>query len=63
MRQYGILLETPDGVRTRSWLPYKSNAEAIVDWLGRSEGLRVEIVSNRRIVARWDNRRISGIAA
>jgi hypothetical protein len=63
MTEYSILLEAADGVRTRQWLPYASDADAIADWLPRSAGKRVEIMAAGRIVAHWDKKEPAGQAA
>lgn len=56
MIEYGILIETAEGVRTRRWLPYPNDAAVIADWRHHGVGGLVEIVTNGRIVARWDGR-------
>jgi len=56
MIEYGILIEAREGVRTRRWLPYANDAAVIADWQHHGEVGLVEIVSNGRLVARWDGR-------
>ena len=63
MTAYSILLETSDGVRTRQWLSYGSDAEAVADWLPRRAGHSVTIMAEGRVVAQWDARALEGRAA
>ncbi len=56
MTEYGILIETGDGVRTRRWLPYPNDAAVIADWRHHGFDGLVEIMVGGRIVARWDGR-------
>ncbi|HEY1605122.1 MAG TPA: hypothetical protein VGF77_05950 [Allosphingosinicella sp.] len=56
MNEYGILIETSDSVRTRRWLPYPSDAAVIADWQHHGAGGLVEIVTDGRLVGRWDGR-------
>jgi hypothetical protein len=57
MTEYGILIESSGGVRTRRWLPYPTDAAVIADWQHHGASGLVEIVANGRIIARWDGRR------
>ena len=57
MTEYGILIETREGVRTRRWLPYPDDAAVIADWRHHSADGLVEIVAEGKLVARWDGRR------
>ncbi|HEX4739366.1 MAG TPA: hypothetical protein VH331_17600 [Allosphingosinicella sp.] len=56
MTEYGILIETRDGVRTRRWLPYANDAAVIADWQHHGAAGLVEIVAEGRVIARWDGR-------
>ncbi|HEX5182871.1 MAG TPA: hypothetical protein VFW19_06930 [Allosphingosinicella sp.] len=56
MSEYGILIETSDGLRTRRRLPYPSDAAVIADWQHHGTDGFVEIVSEGRVVGRWDGR-------
>ena len=63
MNAYSILIETAEGAPTRQWLNYAGDAEAVADWLPRSAGKRVEIMTEGRVVAAWDEREPAGQAA
>ena len=56
MIEYGILIETRDGVRTRRWLPYVDDEAVIADWRHHGAVGLLEIVAEGRLVARWDGR-------
>jgi hypothetical protein len=56
MIEYGILIETGDGVRTRRSLPYPNDAAVIADWQHHAAAGLVEIMTGGRVVARWDGR-------
>lgn len=63
MNAYSILTQTAEGAPTRQWLSYADDAEAIADWLPRSAGKRLEIMTEGRIVVAWDERQPAGRAA
>ena len=63
MNAYSILIEGAEGAPMRYWLAYASDADAVADWLPRSAGKRVEIMTDGRTVAAWDEREPAGRAA
>jgi hypothetical protein len=56
VKDYGISIETAEGVRTRQWLSYAGDEAATADWIDQANGRRIEISREGQVVGVIDDR-------